>query len=232
VPASIATRVPDLRRAQREQTLAAFPACEGGEFPEGRPEAVDVLYADGVRSLRRVHYMQNDLGDLQTQPAQNHGLSTTGKAVVRRMNAVGIVVDVAHASHDTVRDVVSLTSAPILLSHSLPKADDSRPLSARTITEEHARLIAGAGGIVGAWPSGFNSSYADFVENTKRLIDVAGIDHAGLGTDIDGTFKPVFGSYEQLADWTTALRDRGFSASDLKKLLDDDVQRVLQKVIG
>lgn len=231
-PAFFASRTSDLRRAQRERKVAAFLACEGGEFLEGKPERIDQLYADGVRSLQIVHYVPNVLGDLQTQPSQHGGLSAIGKAVVKRATKVGMVLDVAHAAFDTVRDVVATTSAPLILSHSILRIDDSRPLAARAITEAHATLVAKTGGVIGAWPSGFNASFDEFVDNTKRLIDLVGIDHVGLGTDMDGNFKPVVSSYAQLTDWGSALQAKGFSRSDVAKVLGGNMQRVLLQVIG
>jgi membrane dipeptidase len=230
--AFLATRSSDLLRAQRERKVAAFLACEGGEFLDGKPERIDQLHADGVRSLQVVHYVPSALGDLQTQPRQHGGLSALGKAVVKRATAAGMVIDVAHAAFDTVRDVASLTAAPIILSHSILKIDNSRPLSARAISEEHAKLVAKTGGVIGAWPSGFNNSFDEFVDNTKRLIDLVGIDHVGLGTDMDGNFKPVLSSYAQVRDWGAALQAKGFTPAEVAKVRGGNMQRVLTQVIG
>ena len=230
--AFVATRASDLLRAQKERTVAAYLACEGGEFLEGDAGRVDQLYADGVRSLQLVHYVPNVLGDLQTQPRQHGGLSAAGKAVVKRLTAKGMVIDVAHASFETVRDVASQSSAPIILSHSILKMDDARLLAARAITVEHAKLVANTGGVIGAWPSGFNTSFDEFVSNTMRLIEIVGVDHVGLGTDMDGNLKPVLGDYRQLPDWLTALRSKGLSASDVAKVAGGNMQRVLSQVIG
>lgn len=231
-PAFLATRSSDLLRAQREQKVAAFVACEGGEFLDGMAERIDQLYADGVRSLQLVHYVPSVLGDLQTQPRQHGGLSSLGKTVVKRASAAGMVLDVAHAAFDTVRDVASQTSAPLILSHSILKIDDSRPLAARAISEEHAKLVARTGGVIGAWPSGFNASFGEFVANTKRLIDLVGIDHVGLGTDMDSNFKPVLRAYAQVSDWADGLREKGFTRSEVAKVLGGNMQRVLTQVVG
>ncbi|MBY0492028.1 MAG: membrane dipeptidase [Gemmatimonadaceae bacterium] len=231
--AFLALRADDLVRAQREQKVAAFLACEGGEFVDGDPERVDLFHADGLRSLQIVHYVPSALGDLQTQPAQHHGLSALGKAVVKRCNARRLLVDVAHASFETVRDVVSLTTAPIMLSHSiLNRGDPSRLLAARSISEEHAKLVASTGGVIGAWPSGYNTSFEEFVDNTKRLIDVVGIDHVGLGTDMDGNLNPVFSAYTQLAQWGDALMQRGLRRDEVNKVLGGNMLRLLRTVIG
>ncbi len=230
--AFLATTAADLRRAQREQRVAAFLGCEGGEFLDGDVDRLDAMYADGLRSLQIVHYVPSALGDLQTQPPQHNGLSAFGKNVVKRCNARRVLVDVAHASFATVRDVVSLTTAPIILSHSILSLDGNRLLAARAISVEHAKLVASTGGVIGAWPSGFNRSFDEFADNTKRLVDVVGVDHVGLGTDMDGNLEPVFADYKQLGTWADALVQRGLSRSDAEKVLGGNMLRVLQRVIG
>jgi len=230
--AFIATRASDLQRAVRDHTVAAYLACEGGEFLDGDAGRIDQLYADGVRSLQLVHYAPNILGDLQTQPRQHGGLSAAGKRIAKRLSAKGMVIDVAHASFESVRDVASLTTAPIILSHSILQMDDARPIAARAISVEHAKLVASTRGVIGAWPSGFNASFDEFVANTVRLIDTVGIDHVGLGTDMDGNFNPVLGDYRQVPDWLTALRGKGLSSSDVAKVAGGNMQRVLTQTIG
>lgn len=229
---TLVTSSMDLEKSLTNKKIAGFLACEGSEFLEGSAEKVDVLYSDGVRSIQLVHYAPNALGDLQTWEAQHKGLSEAGKAVVKKMNAKGMVIDVAHASYDTVKAVVDLTTAPIILSHSMLKAGNDRPLSARAITEDHAKLITKTRGVIGAWPSGFNKSWEDFIDNTKRLIDVAGIDHVGLGTDMDGNFKPVLSSYMQLPDWASALQAKGLGKDEVAKVMGRNMQRVLGQVVG
>jgi membrane dipeptidase len=65
-----------------------------------------------------------------------------------------------------------------------------------------------------------------------RLIDTVGVDHVGLGTDMEGNLKPVLGDYTQLPDWLTALRAKGLSATDVAKVAGGNMQRVLSQVIG
>ena len=232
VPAFHAKGAIDLLRAARVGQVAAFLGCEGGECLDGKPERVHQLHADGVRSIQLVHSVPSALGDLQTQPPQHGGLSAFGKAVVKEMAKANMLIDVAHAAFSTVKDVVALTSAPIMLSHSLLAMEPDRLLAARAITPEHAKLVAGTGGVIGMWPSGFNRSFGEFVDNTKRLIDLVGIDHVGLGTDMDGNLKPVFTSFLQLKDWRAGLLAKGFGDEDVEKVLGGNVQRMLRHVIG
>ena len=189
------------------------------------------MYEDGVRSLQIVHYAPNPLGDLQTEASQHNGLSASGKEVVKKLNTLGMVIDVAHASFKTVQDTASITAAPIILSHSILKMEEDRPLSKRAISVEHAKVVASTGGVIGAWPSGFNKSFDEFVDNMLRLVDAVGIDHVGLGTDMDGNFKPVLSSYLQLPQLIEALKIKGLSSNDVSKLMGVNAKRVLASVL-
>ncbi len=226
----VATSVAQMQRLRKRGQLAAFLSCEGGHGLEGKLDHVDDLYARGVRSLQLVHYAQNNLGDVQTLPPVYNGLSAFGRDVVRRMNRLGMLVDVAHASFATVKATVDSTSDPIMLSHSHLQSDTSP--HPRLITVEHAKLVSSTGGLIGAWPSGFaNRTFADFVDQTMRLIDAVGVDHVGLGTDMDGNFKPVFSNYRQLPDWVAGLRSKGLSEADVAKVVGGNALRVLNQVL-
>lgn len=228
LPMRKATHLKDLLDRTSNQ-VAAFFACEGGDFLESASQ-LDELYADGVRSVQLVHYAPNPLGDLQTYASQHDGLSLLGKEVVRKMNTLGMVVDVAHASFKTVSDVVDISDKPIMLSHSILKLNEERPLAVRALTVEHAKMVASTGGVIGAWPSGFNTSFDDYIDNILRLIDVAGINHVGLGTDMDSNYKPVLDSYLQLTSWTDALTARGLTDEEVQKVAGANVARMLKAV--
>ena len=229
-PAAITTN-PDIAPIAQTFEVAAFVACEGGDFIEEEPERLQQTYDDGVRSIQLVHYAQNNLGDLQTRPPKFGGLSSTGRIVIEEMNRLGMLIDLAHASFDTAKQAAEISSAPMILSHSqLKRAGHQHP---RLLDKDHALLIAQLGGVIGMWPSGFgNDSFADFVDNTLRLIDLVGIDHVGLGTDMDGNYKPVFNDYRQLPDWTAALLAKGLSIAEVGEVVGGNARRVLKQVLG
>lgn len=228
---AFATQGNDMAKALKAGKTAAYLSIEGGDFLEGNPSLLDEMYADGVRSIQLVHYHPNELGNLQTEPAQYQGLSDAGKEVVKKMNRMGMVVDVAHAAESTVKAVVDITDQPIILSHSVLNVDNNRPLAKRTISPEHAKLIAKTKGVIGAWPSGYNTSFDDFIDNIKKMVDLVGVDHVGLGTDMDGNFKPVLSSYLELNKWHGALKAKGFSESEVKKIAGGNAERVLKAVL-
>ena len=211
--------------------VQVFIASEGGDFLDGKINRVEEAYIEGVRSIQLVHYAPNLLGDLQTWKAEHGGLSEFGKKVVRKMNQLGMVIDVAHASARTVKHVVDMTTAPVILSHSILKDGKGRPISARAISIDHAKMVAGTGGVIGMWPSGFSTSFDDFVDHSFKMIDAVGIDHVGIGTDMDSNYKPVITDYTGFVKWSDALSSRGLSKEEVDKIVGGNVVRVMKSIL-
>src|SRR5262252_4734362 len=138
----------DLERARAAGRPAAVLAVEGGDFLEGRLDRVQQAYERGIRSIQLVHYRVNELGDIQTQPPRHGGVTPFGRDVVREMNRLGMLVDVAHATFDVARAAVDSASKPLVLSHTVVDV----PGLARAVSREHARMVAQTGGVVGVFP--------------------------------------------------------------------------------
>jgi len=206
-------------------------AVEGCDFLEGRIDRVQEAYDRGIRSLQLVHYRVNELGDIQTAQPVHGGLTAFGKEAVREMNRLGIVIDVAHARFEVVKGVVETTTQPIILSHSNIMESSNW---ARLISPEHARLVAGTGGVIGAMPIIFgrrSDDIAGYVHFVSRLVDAAGIDHVGIGTDMDGIGPgAIFTSYARWPSLAAALVDHGYRPEEAAKILGGNAQRVFQKV--
>ncbi|WP_049622808.1 dipeptidase [Frateuria defendens] len=115
---------------------------------------LDAAYARGARYVGLVHVGHDDLctssmpqADLGDPPVSDAGLSDFGRAVVKRANALGMMVDISHASDACVRDVLALSSAPIIASHSSARALVNHP---RDLPDELLRAIAAKGGVIQA----------------------------------------------------------------------------------
>ncbi len=229
VQVKLTTDLLDLNYTNKK--IAGLIAVEGGDFLEGKINLLEEAYQDGVRSIQLVHYVPNDVGDLQTSESTFNGLSAFGKELVPIMNQLGMAIDLAHASYQTTKDVAKLTKAPIILSHSILEMETDRPIAKRAISKEHAKLIAETDGVIGAWPSGFNKSFEEYVDNIKRLVDVVGIDHVGIGTDMDRNFKPVLSSYRQYPQLAGALKIKGFSSTEVGKIMGENAKTVLEKIL-
>lgn len=215
----------DVERAHRRHRTAAVFAIEGGDFIEDRLDRVHTAFAAGVRAITIVHYHVNQIGDIQTQAPVHGGLTPLGKSIVGELNRSGIIVDLAHATFEVARGVVEISTKPVMISHSnlaTPTANHPRMISA-----EHAKLIAAAGGIIGAWPSGFGqSTFADYIDSIQRLVDAVGIDHVAIGTDMDANYKPVLRSYRDWSLIPAALLARGLHESEVAKILGANFLRV------
>jgi membrane dipeptidase len=225
----IVSSVPDV--ATQGAPVRGILAVEGCDFLDGRIDRVQEAYDRGLRSLQLVHYRINELGDIQTEQPVHGGLTPFGKDVVREMNRLGIVIDVAHARFEVVKGVVDTTTQPIILSHSNIMETSSW---ARFISPEHARLVASTGGVIGAMPIIFGRRSDDipgYVYFVSRLVDAAGIDHVGLGTDMDGIGPSgIFTSYSRWPSLAAALIDHGYRPDEAAKILGGNAQRVFQKV--
>lgn len=221
--------VADIASARAAGKVGALLAVEGGDFLEGQPERVARAFADGVRSITLVHYRNNELGDIITGTPVHGRLTATGVAVVQEMNRLGMLVDVAHASEATAFGAVQASSRPVIASHVHVNGKLTHP---RFIGADLARTIANkGGGVVGAWPAGIGiTDLKGFVERALELVDVVGIDHVCLGTDMDANYKPVFDTYANLPYFVAGLAQHGLGETDIAKLIGGNFIRLLAAV--
>ena len=214
-------------QAARGGTPSAIVAAEGGDFLDGDADRVDEAYERWqLRHLQLTHYRVNELGDIQTEPPEHGGLTDAGAEVIRRCNRRGIVVDVAHGTFDLVKRAASVTTKPLVLSHTSLSARPGE--RSRLISPDHARLIAQTGGVIGIWPP--RSIFPDLTamaNGMARMADVVGVEHVGLGSDMLGLPSGgVFDNYRQLPDLAEAMLAVGFSPADVGKVLGGNYARV------
>jgi membrane dipeptidase len=188
-----ALNLKDLQAAHKHGQPTIVQTVEGSQFIEGHLDRVEEVYKRGVRDLQLLHErddMVSPLGDVITAPAHLGGLTAFGAEVVKECNRLGIVVDLAHASPETVQAALKVATQPILVSHTgLDSRTGSNPRMAQImkphlISKEHAKVVADTGGVIGVWTK-LADSPKDFVENIKAMIDAVGVDHVGIGTDSD-----------------------------------------------
>jgi membrane dipeptidase len=172
--------------------------------------------------------MPSDLGDQQTEDPRWGGLSPLGADVIRECNRLGIVVDVAHGTFELVKQAAAVTTVPFVLSHT-SLARGPLGVHTRLISAEHARLMAQVGGAIGVWPSGFSFVDArDWVAGIARMVDAAGVDHVGIGTDMEGGVNEVWDDYADLPAVADLLLRQGFSPEEAGKLLGGNYVRVFR----
>jgi len=196
----------------------AVLAIEGCDFLEGDLGRLDWAASRGVRSIQPVHYRINELGDIQTEPPRHGGLTAFGRAAVQRMDDLGILLDVSHATEATARGVAEASRNPILCTHSNLQDEPGHP---RFISPDYARMVAATGGVIGAWAAAFQGrGLAGMIEHMFRLIDCVGIDHVGIGTDMGaGAAEAIMPDFRRYPALATALLDRGLGETEAAKVL-------------
>jgi membrane dipeptidase len=221
-----AVTVADVAAARAAGKVAAIYGCEGGDHIEDRPERITDIFAAGVRSLQIYHVAPNSL--IKTDGSRDSGLSDIGRETLQEMNRIGLLADLAHASFTTTADAAEITTQPILSTHSVLRASDG---AARGIgmSAEHARIVAETGGVIGTF-GGVRGGMAGFVEQVLRLIDTVGIEHVGIGTDMDGTgnLPAAFDRYPLLPEAAARLLANGLSEGEVAMVIGGNIARVLE----
>jgi membrane dipeptidase len=130
--------------------VGAMLSIEGLHDLEGKIENLDVLYAAGFRMAGLTHFFDNDVAGSMHGVGKG-GLTPLGQQAVRRMEALGMIVDLAHASHATVADVLAMAARPVVFSHGGVQATCKVN---RNLTDDEVRGVAKTGGVIGIgyWP--------------------------------------------------------------------------------
>ena len=221
----------DILQARADGKTAALFGSEGGDFLGGSVEKLRESYADGLRVINPMHYHHNELGDMMTAEPKHGGLTDAGKSIIKEMNKLGMVIDGAHSSLDSLSGILDITDRPIICSHThILKKDQVMP---RFISKELALRIAETGGVIGAWPAGIGISTMDgMITRILELVDIVGIDHVGIGTDMDANYKPVWDNYADFPIVVSRLLERGLSEDEIAKIIGGNGLRVLAQVTG
>ena len=135
----------DIRRAKKQKKIASLMGIEGGHAIEDSLMALRDFYRLGVRYITLTHNNTNNWADACCDTAKHNGLSDFGKEVVREMNRIGMLIDISHVSDKTMSDVLDISSAPVIASHSSARALGDRP---RNIPDDLLKRIAKNGGVV------------------------------------------------------------------------------------
>ena len=268
----------DIRRLHKAGQIASLVGVEGGHQINDSLPVLRAYYDAGARYLTLTHSSNTAWADSATDMPVHHGLTAFGKEVVREMNRLGMLVDLAHVSEETMRAALAVTQAPVIFSHSSARALVDHP---RDVPDEVLRLVAANGGIVmvnfappyvsdarrrweaervaeearnnsppfgglyigqpdraaaalKAWDAAHPKppvTVADVADHIEHIRKVAGVDHAGLGSDFDGIPETSDGleSVERFPALLQELERRGWSDAELAKVAGDNLLRVLSQ---
>lgn len=245
----------EARAVARAGGVALLPALEGGHSV-GRVEDVDVLFRAGVRMLTITHFADgpiagaaasnwahpenfNFFGSSTEQDGvalSANGVTPFGRAVLRRMVELGMVIDLAHASDATIRDALAEVSVPFVVSHTAARALHG---AERNLSDPLARAIAERGGVIGV--STWRVQLAvdgvpecrSFAAHFRHLLGLVGQDHIGLGSDFNGLAtrsRACAGGGSGVRG--TGLRNIGDVPALLQQLVDEGVPPAMIDRLG
>lgn len=284
---SLASRYPDklgvvtnekeFRKNAGKGKHSFFIGIENGYAIGNNIDLIDTFYNMGARYITLCHTKNNDICDSSNDTTEHDGLSSFGKEVVKRMNRVGMMIDVSHISDKAFYDVISLSEKPVIASHSCARAICDNP---RNLDDNMLKMLAENGGVVqmcilsdyvetpeafperdsaknavrekhGNYYSLSDSGKVAFlddwfavdrifpeklstvsrvVDHIDHMVQVAGIDHVGIGTDFDGGggVEDCF-DVAGLPNITAELLKRGYSRKDIRKIWGENLLRVMKK---
>jgi membrane dipeptidase len=216
-------------RAAGKPVTGAFLSIEGLQDLEGKPGNLEVLFKAGFRMAGFAHFYDNDVAG-SMHGLKKGGLSPLGRQILADMEAKGMIVDIAHASHAAVVEILSIAKRPVVSSHGGVQATCKVN---RNLTDDEIRGVAKTGGVVGIgyWDAAIcGLAPAKVAEAMAHVRDLVGIDYVGLGSDFDGATTTGFDT-AHLDLVTQALIDKGFSDDDIRKVMGGNVLRVMGQVL-
>ena len=230
-----ARSVSDIEQNRKDGILSAILTVEDCIFVEEKPERIDMMYEDGVRMASIIWNNDNCMAHPNSKNPEEHmlGLKPFGFDAVRRMNDLGIIVDVSHLNEGGFWDVLKTSAKPIAASHSCARALCDHP---RNLTDEQLRALGQSGGIVGinfydAFLTPGDTGYTDIATIVRHLLHIrnkAGIDALAFGSDFDGIgSKLEFEDYTGFPSIVDALQD-SFTDDEIDKICSGNFLRVMK----
>jgi membrane dipeptidase len=202
-------RVPtDLERTKRERKMGIIFSFESVEMLEGNLERIELFRNLGVRVMQLSYNRRSQFSAGVLEPNAG-GLTSLGRDAVRKMNSLGVAVDLSHANAQTTADVIAITSKPAIISHAGCAAIHSHP---RNKEDSQLRALAAKGGVLGIYdlmyltPSPKQPEIDDYMAHMEHALKVAGEEHVGVGSDVGIT--PFDTSANGLAEYNKYQQER------------------------
>ena len=215
------------QRRRGGRVIGSLLGIEGAHPLEGDLKNLDLLVTAGYRVIALQHFFDNKLGG-SLHGAGNQGLTDFGRRVVKAVETRNLILDVAHSSPQVVRDVLEITTTPIILSHT---GVFSACQVKRNIPDALMQKIAATGGVIGIgyWADvTCDESPTGVAQVIGAAVALVGEDHVSLGSDFDGAVQTGFDASE-LPALTHALLKQGLTEVQIKKVMGENMMRVLRQ---
>ena len=216
-------------RGAGERVTGALFSVEGLHNLEGDIDNLDELFDAGMRMAGFVHFFDNEVvGSMHG--VEKGGLTDLGREVFAELEERGVVIDIAHASHPAIEEMLELATKPVVASHGGVQATCEVN---RNLTDDEIRGVARTGGVVGVgyWDAAVcELTPAAVVDAIDHVVEVGGIETAALGSDYDGATEVAWDTSE-IAVITQELRDRGYDDRDIAAIMGGNILRVLAEAL-
>ncbi|MEG0517389.1 MAG: dipeptidase [Bacteroidales bacterium] len=228
----------DLSTIKAAGKSAVILAIENGYGIGDKLERIDEFYKMGARYITLSHNGNNNICDASMSEAgpEHNGLSPFGRQVIERMNQLGMMIDISHASSKTVADVLECSKAPVIASHSGAWAIKNHK---RNLKDGELKAIADKGGVIQVATGRFFLStlpkkevtIKHLADHIDHIVSIVGIEHVGLGTDFDGGGGVVgLENVSKMKSLTIELLKRGYTSEQLGLFWGGNLLRVWQIV--
>lgn len=219
-----------------QNKIAAVIGVEGGHSIENSLEKLENLYNAGMRYMTITWNNALDWAIPHNHPnTLTQGLTEFGRDVIRKMDTLGVIIDVSHVGIKTIQDILEVTTNPIIASHSGVRAITN---NSRNLYDWQIQDIANSGGVIGIvfYPNFLtgtnNATISNVVQHINHIVTLVGIDYVAIGSDFDGIGRTPVGleNVSKFPNLTMALVQEGYSQQDIEKILGGNFRRVFEQV--
>ncbi|MEO1351301.1 MAG: dipeptidase [Cyanobacteria bacterium J06635_15] len=217
------------QRANNQQITAGLLGLEGAHALEGNVENVDRLYDAGFRLIGLAHFFDTPVSG-SAHGIDRGGLTALGRQVIQRMADLSMIIDLAHASSQTIDDVLQITNRPVIVSHTGVQGTCD---NARNLSDRQLQQIAQTGGVIGIgfWQTAVcGEDVSAIVRAIRYVADLVGVEHVALGSDFDGAVRVPFDA-THLEQVTNALKEDGFTETEIAKIMGLNVIQLVEKLL-
>jgi len=231
-----ATTMQHALELNNQNKIAAVIGVEGGHTIENSLAKIDTLYNSGMRYLT---ITWNNSTEWAISAADSRtltqGLSEFGRQVIRKLDSLGVIIDVSHVGIKTIQDILEVTTNPIIASHSGARAINNNK---RNLYDWQIQDIANTGGVIGIvfYPyfltGSSSAAISDVIEHIDHIVNLVGPDYVALGSDFDGIEVTPLGleNTSKFPALTLALLQHGYTEQDVAKFLGGNFKRVFEQV--
>jgi membrane dipeptidase len=228
-------RAADIDQAIKTGRLAVLLSIEGGEALEGDLGILQLYWRLGVRSLGLTWNYRNSLADGVGEEGTKGGLTKFGRLVVKEMNRLGMLIDLAHMSEAGFWEVIELSDSPVIVSHANCRKLQDHP---RNLTDAQLKGLAQKKGVLGItlvnqFLGPGKPGVEAVLDHIEHAVEVMGFEHVGIGTDFDGVDEPVRG-LENASCWPfliQKMQQRGFPENVIEHVCGKNYLRVIRSVL-